>query len=231
MCCAVPWRMHFLCQQVPAVANTASSITAALCSLPCPRVPPPLLLLQVMRGKIRGRVYVNWQELVRDFELICTNAMKYNQKRSRVHKQGLVMLRAGKKLLAEMEVEGRRAMAAMVAAGIAAAAAPASLQMTAADSQALPSSLYRSGEPAAVAAVAFLCYRPCCPEFLLPQPSVWLHCPTCMPTHSYIAGLPAVLSALLQAPRARRPWRACCAHSRQQTPPPPQRRQSLSRCR
>lgn len=39
-----------------------------------------------MRGKIRGRQYVNWNELVRDFELICSNAMKYNQKRSRVHK-------------------------------------------------------------------------------------------------------------------------------------------------
>ena len=40
-----------------------------------------------MRGKIRGRQYVNWQEVVRDFELICSNAMKYNQRRSRVHKQ------------------------------------------------------------------------------------------------------------------------------------------------
>lgn len=40
-----------------------------------------------MRGKIRSRRYVNWNELVRDFELICSNAMKYNQKRSRVHKQ------------------------------------------------------------------------------------------------------------------------------------------------
>lgn len=41
---------------------------------------------QIMRGKIRGRQYVNWHELVRDFELICSNAMRYNQKRSRVHK-------------------------------------------------------------------------------------------------------------------------------------------------
>ena len=40
-----------------------------------------------MRGKIRGRQYAGWQELVRDFELICSNAMKYNQRRSRVHKQ------------------------------------------------------------------------------------------------------------------------------------------------
>jgi pyridoxal biosynthesis lyase PdxS len=139
---------------VSAAANSADTLAAAPCSLlsHTPPIAACLLLLQVMRGKIRGRVYVNWQELVRDFELICNNAMKYNQKRSRVHKQGLVMLRAGKKLLAEMEAEGRRAMAAMVAAGAAAAAAPASLQMTAADSQALPSSLYRSGEPAALTA-------------------------------------------------------------------------------
>ena len=39
-----------------------------------------------MLGKIRGRQYVNWNEVVRDFELICSNAMKYNQKRSRIHK-------------------------------------------------------------------------------------------------------------------------------------------------
>jgi hypothetical protein len=43
-----------------------------------------------MRGKIRGHQYVNWQEVVRDFELICSNAMKYNQRRSRVHKQVLL---------------------------------------------------------------------------------------------------------------------------------------------
>lgn len=55
-----------------------------------------------MRSKIRARQYVNWQEVVRDFELICTNAMKYNQKRSRIHKLALVMLRAGKKLLIEV---------------------------------------------------------------------------------------------------------------------------------
>jgi hypothetical protein len=39
-----------------------------------------------MLGKIQARQYVNWNEVVRDFELICSNAMKYNQKRSRIHK-------------------------------------------------------------------------------------------------------------------------------------------------
>ena len=176
-----------------------------------------------MRSKIHSRQYVNWQELVRDFELICSNAMKYNQKRSRVHKQvrvlllpeydswagscaghghvaskalrcvaavrnvwgswaagtlagidrsmhvqaasclqssnparpldpaavapveqALIMLRAGKKLLVELELDGRRAVAAMLAAG-GAAAAPGSVQLTPADSQAVPSSLFRSG--------------------------------------------------------------------------------------
>lgn len=41
---------------------------------------------QVMLSKIRSRQYVNWNEVVRDFERICSNAMKYNQKRSRIHK-------------------------------------------------------------------------------------------------------------------------------------------------
>jgi hypothetical protein len=39
-----------------------------------------------MRGKVRGRQYATWQELVRDFELIVSNAFKFNPKRSRVHK-------------------------------------------------------------------------------------------------------------------------------------------------
>lgn len=58
------------------------------------------------------------------------------------------MLRAGKKLLAEMEAEGRRCVAALVASlatlGGAAASAPGSVQLTPADSQAVPSSLFRS---------------------------------------------------------------------------------------
>ena len=76
-----------------AAAAAAVDVPAAACFRPLPANAALvtacrlLLLLQVMRGKIRGRQYVNWQELVRDFELICNNAMKYNQKRSRVYKQ------------------------------------------------------------------------------------------------------------------------------------------------
>ncbi|GAB4819742.1 hypothetical protein N2152v2_006788 [Parachlorella kessleri] len=111
------------------------------------------MCFQVMLGKIQARQYVNWNEIVRDFELICSNAMKYNQKRSRIHKLALVMLRAGKKLLVELEPEGRRAVADLHAAagqqqqqqgaelgGLPAAAAEPQ------DSQAVPSSLLRSGE-------------------------------------------------------------------------------------
>lgn len=112
------------------------------------------MCFEFMRSKIRNRQYVNWQELVRDFELICSNAMKYNQRRSRVHKQALVMLRAGKKLLVEMEPEGRRAVAAMLAAG--GAAAPGSVQLTPADSQAVPSSLFRSGTAGTTPTAAML---------------------------------------------------------------------------
>lgn len=185
------------------------------------RVAPPAHS-QVMRGKIHGRQYLTWQELARDFELICSNALKYNQKRSHVYKQvrwlgrrqcrldagprlrscfppvcaaarldgpptcalglllphwigarargrrmcaapsqrrhsgfssplvlvrlpqALTLSRVGKKVLAEVELHGRRAMAALVAAG-AVDVAPASLQLTPADSQAVPSSLFRAG--------------------------------------------------------------------------------------
>ncbi|KAL4443443.1 hypothetical protein ABPG75_011180 [Micractinium tetrahymenae] len=102
------------------------------------------MCFEVMRGKIRGRQYLTWQEVVRDFELICSNALKYNQKRSHVYKQALTLSRAGKKVLAEVEKQGRRAMAALVAAS-AVEAAPASLQLMPADSRAVPSSLFRSG--------------------------------------------------------------------------------------
>lgn len=43
-----------------------------------------------------------------DFELICNNAMIYNQKRSRVHKSALAILRAGKKWLQAAELAGRK---------------------------------------------------------------------------------------------------------------------------
>lgn len=58
--------------------------------------------------QLRGREYRTWRGLVADFELICSNAMTYNQKRSRVHKSALSMLRAGKKQLQAAELEGRK---------------------------------------------------------------------------------------------------------------------------
>ncbi len=67
--------------------------------------------------------------------------------------QALTLLRVGKKVLAEVEQQGRRAMAALVAAR-AVDAAPVSLQLTPADSQAVPSSLFRAG--GASAGVAML---------------------------------------------------------------------------
>lgn len=65
--------------------------------------------------------------------------------------QALTLSRVGKKVLAEVEQHGRRAMAALVAAG-AAEAAPVSLQLTPADSQAVPSSMFRAGGAPAGAA-------------------------------------------------------------------------------
>jgi hypothetical protein len=58
--------------------------------------------------QLRQREYRTWRALVEDFELICSNAMTYNQKRSRVHKSALAMLRAGKKQLQAAELEGRK---------------------------------------------------------------------------------------------------------------------------
>lgn len=45
------------------------------------------MCLQTMRARAQAQAYESWGELVRDFELLCSNAMRYNQKRSRIHKQ------------------------------------------------------------------------------------------------------------------------------------------------
>ena len=68
------------------------------------------MCFDTMRTKIHNLQYASWQEIVRDFELIFNNAMLYNQKRSRVHKQALVILRAGMKQLLDCEIDGRRAL-------------------------------------------------------------------------------------------------------------------------
>ncbi|BDA41501.1 probable Bromodomain-containing protein 9 at N-terminal half [Coccomyxa sp. Obi] len=81
------------------------------------------MCFQRMKDKLRGREYRTWRGLVADFELICSNAMTYNQKRSRVHKSALSMLRAGKKQLQAAELEGRKAVALLHPEGPTAAAA------------------------------------------------------------------------------------------------------------
>ena len=53
-----------------------------------------------------------------DFELICNNAMTYNQKRSRVHKSAAIMLRAGMKQLQAAELPGRKVWSLPVATAL-----------------------------------------------------------------------------------------------------------------
>ena len=67
-----------------------------------------LPLVQVHAG-----TYDSWLAFVADFELMCSNAMVYNQKRSRVHKTAVTMLRQGKKQLQVIEAEGQRAILAL----------------------------------------------------------------------------------------------------------------------
>lgn len=64
-----------------------------------------------MREKLKRRQYENWKGFVEDFELICNNAMVYNQKRSKIHKCAVAMLRQGKKVLQQEEMFGRKAFA------------------------------------------------------------------------------------------------------------------------
>lgn len=75
-----------------------------------------------MRAKLQAREYRTWRSFVEDFELICSNAMTYNQKRSLINKKALVMLRQGKKILAESELAGRRAIGLLHPGGPPAAA-------------------------------------------------------------------------------------------------------------
>lgn len=49
-----------------------------------------------MREKVRNREYRTWGAFNCDFELICANAVVYNQQKSKVHKAAKTMLRQGK---------------------------------------------------------------------------------------------------------------------------------------
>jgi hypothetical protein len=72
-------------------------------------------------AQLKDRKYRYWRALVEDFELMCSNAMTYNQKRSRVHKSAILILRAGKKQLQQAEADGRKAIMALHPDGMEAA--------------------------------------------------------------------------------------------------------------
>lgn len=68
------------------------------------------MCLRVMHQKLDAREYRTWRSFIDDFVLICTNALTYNQKRSRVHRAALQLMRQGKKLLSDHELVARRAL-------------------------------------------------------------------------------------------------------------------------
>ena len=69
----------------------------------------PMSLLR-MRQKLRALEYRTFTAFVDDFELIANNAMRYNQKRSRVHRSAVNLLRHGKKYLNTVQLEATRAI-------------------------------------------------------------------------------------------------------------------------
>ena len=62
-------------------------------------------------GALPRSGYQTLRELREDFELICNNALSYNQKRSKVHKAAQTFLRNGRKTLRDMELAVRKELA------------------------------------------------------------------------------------------------------------------------
>lgn len=64
--------------------------------------------LSTMLEKAASGQYQTWRALVADVELICSNAVTFNPRRSRVHKAAQQLLKAAKKALqgSELEVRG-----------------------------------------------------------------------------------------------------------------------------
>ena len=54
------------------------------------------MCFQRMSEKVRAHEYRTWGAFQKDFELICSNAMAYNEKRSKVHKAALQLHRQGR---------------------------------------------------------------------------------------------------------------------------------------
>lgn len=65
---------------------------------------------QRMRQKLRALEYRTFAAFVEDFELVGNNAMRYNQKRSRVHRSAVNLLRHGKKHLNTVQLEATKAI-------------------------------------------------------------------------------------------------------------------------
>ena len=65
---------------------------------------------QRMRQKLRALEYRTFAAFVEDFELIGNNAMRYNQKRSRVHRSAVNLLRHVKKHLNTVQLEATKAI-------------------------------------------------------------------------------------------------------------------------
>lgn len=68
------------------------------------------MCFHIMRHKLHVRDYRTFSAFTEDFELVCNNAMKYNQKRSRVHRSAVNLLRHGKKHLNNVQLEATRAI-------------------------------------------------------------------------------------------------------------------------
>ena len=66
--------------------------------------------LLTMRVRAEADGYRTWKAFTDDFDLICSNAMTYNQKRSMVHKAAGTFLRNGRKLLQTHELSVRKSM-------------------------------------------------------------------------------------------------------------------------
>ena len=106
------WTQQVL-RAVPAVRPCSDGCEQLLFGTmqPAPACSPPDPTMHAVQ--VHAGTYLSWLAFVADFELMCSNAMVYNQKRSRVHKTAVTMLRQGKKQLQVIEADGQKAILAL----------------------------------------------------------------------------------------------------------------------
>ena len=63
-----------------------------------------------MKARLAADGYTNWRSFREDFELICSNARRYNAAKTKVHKAASNLLRAGGKMLKQYELDVRKAL-------------------------------------------------------------------------------------------------------------------------